>query len=177
MNEPTVWRIVKLDPRGRVVYQWSARLLLHHGPFWLFEAHLVLPASPVFVAGLRLNRGDRVLEAYFQDRWYNIFEVYDGPRGPLKGWYANLARPAQPLPEHRLQFVDLYLDLVVHPKGDLLEVDREEFEALALPEAERRRALQDWEMLKRAFRLGQVHLARGMVPPLGPPAEITNGGG
>ncbi len=167
MRDGETWRIVKRDPMGRVLFQWSARLVLQHSPLWLFEAHLVLPRSPMWVGGLRMENGDRVLEAYFTDRWYNILELYEGSHGPLKGWYANLSRPARRLPDNRLEYVDLHLDLVVHPHGDMVELDREAFEHLDLSPEERRRALQDWERLQRAFRLGYVHLARGMVPPSG----------
>ena len=162
----TRWTIIKLDLRGREVYRWPARLRLQQGPLWLFEATFHLPQGPVQVAGMTFHPGDWMLEAYFTDRWYNVFEVYLGPQGgPLRGWYANLARPPRILPERRLAFVDLALDLVVFPQGEMVEVDREAFESLALDPHERRQALKDWEALKTAFRRGQFYLAKGMVPP------------
>ncbi len=159
------WTIIKLDPRGRERFRWQARLVLRQGPLWLFEAAFQLPQGPVQVAGLPMHPGDRVLEAYFTDRWYNIIEIYQGPHGgPLRGWYANLARPPRFLPGPRLLYVDLALDLVVFPKGEMVEIDREEFEALGLEAKEIQVALADWEDLKRAFAKGQVNLAKGMIP-------------
>ncbi len=159
------WWIRKIDIHGREVYRWRARLVRHEGELWLFEAVMQLPAGPVEVGGLVFHPGDRVLEAYFTQRWYNILELY-GPSGArLRGWYANLARPPVFPGPHELHYVDLALDLVVLPDGRMQEVDRESFEGLPLGEHERRRALRHWEGLRRAFARGQVCLQKGIFPP------------
>ena len=40
------------------------------------------------------KRGDRFVETYYDDRWYNVFAVYDRDDGGLMGWYCNICRPA-----------------------------------------------------------------------------------
>lgn len=88
---------------------------------------------------LELQRGDVMIETYYQDRWYNIFEVHDGSSGRLKGWYCNIARP--PLIEAgQINQEDLALDFVVDPEGVGYVFDREEFEELDLTDSERRQA-------------------------------------
>ena len=41
-----------------------------------------------------LRRGDRFIETYYTDRWYNIFEIHAREDDRLKGWYCNIAKPA-----------------------------------------------------------------------------------
>lgn len=85
--------------------------------------------------GLNLKTGDRFIEWYFNDRWYNVFAIYDGQTEALKGWYCNITRPARIEPEH-IYAEDLALDLIVFPKGDWIVLDRDEFQALGLSELE-----------------------------------------
>ena len=40
------------------------------------------------------KKGDRFVEYYYSDRWYNIFAIYDRDDGQLKGWYCNIGKPA-----------------------------------------------------------------------------------
>lgn len=157
------WTIYKLDYQGRPKYSWKVRLLHRDEAVWLFEGYMELK-RPVRVGGLLFQPGDRVLEAYFPHRWYNVVELYQGKHGPLQGWYANLARPARLAGPYTLVYEDLDLDLVVLIDGTMEEVDREGFEALPLKAPERHRALRDWQVLKQAFAQGEVHLAQRKLP-------------
>ena len=71
--------------------------------------------------------GDRFTEWYFTDRWYNIFEIAS-PDGTLKGWYCNVAEPAE-IGDDAIRCRDLLLDLWVSPTGATLILDEDEFAA------------------------------------------------
>jgi hypothetical protein len=133
----------KLDSNGREVWVYPARLLAR-GTNWVrLEAHFDLGDAEL--PGLILRRGDRMVETYYSDKPYNVFAVFDGARGRLKGWYCNIARPAH-LMAHEVSFEDLALDLLVYPDGTDRVLDEEEFAALDLPADERstaRRALDE----------------------------------
>jgi hypothetical protein len=51
--------------------------------------------SDVPFMGVTLKRGDRFVETFFADRWFNVFEIFDRDDGALKGWYCNIGRPAR----------------------------------------------------------------------------------
>jgi|HigsolmetaAR202D_1030399.scaffolds.fasta_scaffold00809_15 Uncharacterized domain/protein associated with RNAses G and E len=103
--------------------------------------------------------GDRFFEYFYSDRWYTIFRL-ENQAGDLKGWYCNIARPAQ-FEESAINSEDLALDLYVSPDRSRLQVlDEDEFAALGLdesdPEAHR-------ESLAALAEL--QHLARTGAPP------------
>ena len=77
------------------------------------------------------ERDDRLIEHFFADRWYSIFEIHAGTDDRLKGWYCNFSRPAV-FEDDALSAVDLALDLFVFPNGNVLLLDEDEFDALNL---------------------------------------------
>ena len=81
--------------------------------------------------GIWLRKGDRFIETYFTERWYNIFEILDVNNNISKGWYCNIATPAV-IEETTISYNDLALDLMVFPDGRQLVLDEDEFEALNL---------------------------------------------
>jgi len=97
-----------------------------------------------------LKKGDRFVETYYTDRWYNIFEVYDRDDGKLKGWYCNVGRPAV-LTDGAVAYVDLALDLWVSADGKQTVLDEGEFEELALGDPEREKAFTALAELQRLF--------------------------
>ncbi len=76
----------------------------------------------------RFETGDVFIEWFFTDRWYNIFEVRAGASLSLKGWYCNVATPAQVCADH-VDCRDLLLDVWVAPSGEALVLDDSEFAA------------------------------------------------
>jgi predicted RNA-binding protein associated with RNAse of E/G family len=75
--------------------------------------------------------GDVFTEHYWRDRWYSVKEVRDR-RGPLKGWYCDVARPVRLEPEEIVS-EDLYLDLWVSAdRATILRLDEADFETSGL---------------------------------------------
>ncbi len=145
----TIW-VLKRDHQGQEVWRWPTRLLWRWSHGVALEGRFRLPE--VVVGGLLLRRGDRMVEFFYTHRWYNLFAVYDGTSGRLRGWYANIGRPARWENAHTLSYEDLALDLVVLPDGRQVVLDEDEFHALPLSETERRRAQRALAALQRRFR-------------------------
>ena len=100
--------------------------------------------------------GDRFIEWFYTDRWYNIMEVRERS-GVLKGWYCNVTWPAE-ITQDMVSYRDLTLDLWVAPDGSALTLDMDEFEAdISLSVEERSQALAALVELR-------AHLARGEEP-------------
>lgn len=142
----------KLDLAGRETWAYPGRRL-RSGPTWLtLEAHFNNADGDI--NGLRLRRGDRFVETFYADRWYNVFSVFDVETGRHKGWYCNITRPAR-IGSEDVWAEDLALDLVVFPDGSQVVLDRDEFEALPLLPTERRRALEALEELQTLAASGE----------------------
>ena len=75
--------------------------------------------------GVEIVRGDVFTEHYYSDRWFNILHIAS-PDGRPRGWYCNVAMPAE-WNDEGISFVDLYLDLFVHPDGRYTIFDEDEF--------------------------------------------------
>ena len=98
-----------------------------------------------------LRQGDRFVETFYTDRWYNIFEIHDLEDDRIKGWYCNVGCPAVREADDRLSYVDLALDLWVAPDGLQTVLDEAEFIALQLDGETRRAAKAGLEGLKKVF--------------------------
>lgn len=129
--------IHKLDAHGLEVWSYRARLLARGDGWITVEANF--DRQDADLHGLILRRGDRMVEQFFADRWYNVFAIHDGGGTELKGWYCNITRPAHLLPADVFA-EDLALDLLVLPDGSSRILDEDEFEALGLSQLERARA-------------------------------------
>lgn len=138
----------KLDEAGQLVWRYSGRLLEEREGERVLEA--IFDRETVRLGPLELRRGDRMIEHFYSDRWYNIFEIRD-PKEGLRGWYCNIARPAQFTPQAIIQ-EDLALDLVVTLSGKMKLLDQEEFDELPLNPDERRQAEDALDQLKRMIK-------------------------
>lgn len=126
--------IQKLDFNGQVVYAYPGRLLARTPGAVVLEAFFDR-ADRLELGYTVFERGDRFVEYFYADRWYNLFEVYAVGSGALRGWYANLARPAQ-IEDGQVSAVDLALDVWIAPEGEGRILDEAEFAALPLTPAE-----------------------------------------
>jgi uncharacterized protein len=140
--------VLKLDLDGRETWRYTGQVLERSTRHILLEASFNRPDTPFH--GILLRQGDRFIETFFSDRWYNIFEMRDKDDDRLKGWYCNIGCPAD-IQEKVVSYVDLALDLLVYPDGRQLVLDEDEFEALSLEPEIRQKATQGLQELQALF--------------------------
>jgi len=141
--------VIKRNPEGQEVLRYTS-VVLHQEPDSItLEASFSHP--DVQVANTTLRRGDRLVETYYTDRWYNILEIHDRENDHLKGWYCNIAKPAVMEAGNGISYVDLALDLWVAPDGMQTVLDEDEFAALELDPETRSRACAGLEELQKRF--------------------------
>jgi uncharacterized protein len=129
--------IIKQNVQGEETWRYTGRVLEQDDHSILIEANFNRPDTPFH--GMMLGEGDRFVEIYFSDRWYNIFQIHDRNDDSLKGWYCNITRPAV-ITSDRIEYIDLALDLLVFPDGRQLVLDQDEFDELPLDDATRQKA-------------------------------------
>ena len=128
----------KLNLAGEVSVTWSGQVLRRSEHEVVLEA--IFTHSSRDLGYVRMGPGDRFVEHYYTDRWYNVFAIYEAEDGLFKGWYCNITRPAEINDEPggglRVRAVDLALDYFRQPGGREFILDEEEFAALPLNAAE-----------------------------------------
>ena len=124
-------KVQKKNPAGEVTYEYEGVLLSRDGNSITLEALFNREDMPFM--DVVLKKGDRFVEHYYTDRWYNIFAVYDRDDGQIKGWYCNIGKPAV-IDDGVVSYVDLALDLWVSVNGKQTVLDEAEFEKLDLNE-------------------------------------------
>ncbi len=136
MPEPVT--VDKLNLAGEVTVQWTGQVLRRSEHELVLDARFTHRARDL--GYVRLGPGDRFVEHYYSDRWYNVFAIYNAADGVFKGWYCNITRPAEITAEPgggvRVRAVDLALDYFRQPGGQEFILDEDEFAALALGPAE-----------------------------------------
>ncbi|MBN1427958.1 MAG: DUF402 domain-containing protein [Anaerolineae bacterium] len=134
MNPTDPIIVIKTDHAGREVWRYQG-VILERGPH-----HVKLEArfnrDDLTLDYVTLRRGDRFVETFYDDRWYNLFEVRDKADDHIKGWYVNFARPAHII-DGEVRSDDLALDLWIAPDGHKLILDQDEFDALPIDPVER----------------------------------------
>ncbi|MEN6523816.1 MAG: DUF402 domain-containing protein [Anaerolineaceae bacterium] len=141
--------VIKQNSAGREVWRYTGKVLKHSKNAMLIEAHFNRPDLPFH--GIILAEGDRFLEVYFSNRWYNIFEIHDKQTDELKGWYCNVTAPAE-FRDGVIAARDLALDLFVYPDGRQLILDEDEFAHLELTVHEKTQALTALQELQSLFK-------------------------
>ena len=141
--------VIKLNLDRQETWRYTGQVLYRQADMLVIEAYFNRDDMPFH--GVTFAKGDRFVEAYYTDRWYNIFEMYSRDDDHLKGWYCNISRPAEFQPG-RIQYVDLALDLLVYPDGRQLVLDQDEFDALHLPAETQEQALAALQVLRGLFR-------------------------
>ena len=141
-------KVQKKNPKGEITYQYEGILLSRDENSITLEALFDRQDMPFM--DIVLKKGDRFVEHYYSDRWYNVFAVYDRDNGELKGWYCNVGEPAV-IEDRLVSYVDLALDLWVSANGKQTVLDEDEFEKLDLNEELGAGALSGLNELKRLF--------------------------
>ena len=142
-------KVQKKNPAGEVTYEYEGVLLSRDGNSITLEALFNREDMPFM--DVVLKKGDRFVEHYYTDRWYNIFAVYDRDDGQIKGWYCNIGKPAV-IDDGVVSYVDLALDLWVSVNGKQTVLDEDEFEKLDLNEELSAGALNGLNELKLLFK-------------------------
>jgi uncharacterized protein len=147
--QPQEILVSKLNPQGQETWHYTGQLLERGAQFVRLEARFNRDDTPFH--GIVLRRGDRFVETYYSDRWYNIYEIHDVQTDELKGWYCNVARPAE-ISDGLVVYIDLALDLWVYPDGRQLVLDEEEFAELDLGMEETQAARTAMRELQELFQ-------------------------
>ena len=145
--------VIKQDPQGNETWRYSGDVIDRRDNQIIIEA--LFDRDDINFNGMWLCKGDRFLETYYADRWYNIFEIHDRDDDRLKGWYCNIALPAEILEEF-ISYKDLALDLLVFPDGRQYVLDEDEFAELQLQPEIRLRALDALGVLQNYFRMMEI---------------------
>ncbi len=135
----------KMDANGNETWRYAGEVLRTDAASITLVA--TFDREDRSLGGIELQRGDRFVETFYSDRWYNVFRIHNSQDNNLKGWYCNVTRPAQIEPGH-IYTDDLALDLVVLPNGEYQVLDEDEFEALQLSADEREVAIKALEELQ-----------------------------
>ena len=131
--------VVKQNPLGEAKIQYAGEVVERLANGVIISAHWRHAAKDLGYT--RFEPGDRFIEYYYTDRWFNIFDISTS-HGLRKGWYCNVAEPAKIFDDH-IEQIDLLLDVWVNPEGKPLILDQEEFDAdPSLSEEQRKGARQ-----------------------------------
>jgi len=122
--------VKKLNPAGQETWRVTGRVLERRTNCLVLEAEFNRDDLPFHEIVLR--RGDRFVETFYTDRWYNVFAIHDRDDDRLKGWYCNISHPAE-IGDGVVSYIDLALDLLVYPDGQQLVLDKDEFNAFTIP--------------------------------------------
>ena len=119
--------ITKLDHAGRGLLTYTGELVQASADEVIVRCVWTMP-QPVTVGFLTFAAQDILLEHFYRNEWFNIFQLYTSD-GHLKGWYCNLAEPVT-LTDSLIRWRDLALDLIISPDREEQVMDEDEFEAL-----------------------------------------------
>ena len=150
---PTI-SVLKLDLAGSMMRRYDGTLVRRDDHSVVLEAPFVIDVDEYLLLDVVLKRGDRFVETYYDDRYYNVYEIFDRDDGRLKGWYCNLSRPAK-IALNTVSWVDLALDLWAWPDGRTEILDQDEFDLLALDAEERAQVGSTVLHLQHEFSLGR----------------------
>jgi hypothetical protein len=140
--------VIKQDANGIETWRYEGKELPRDKNIVKVEA--LFNRDDTSLLDIVIKRNDRFLEAFFNDRWYNIFEIRDRDDNSLKGWYCDICKPAV-ITDHQISYADLALDLWVFPDGRKQVLDEDQFNHLDLDDKLRNHALVSLQDLKDNF--------------------------
>lgn len=142
-------KVQKKNPEGDVLVEYEGDEIERDENSITLEALFTRDDMPFM--DVVFKKGDRFVEYYYSDRWYNIFAIYDRDNGQVKGWYCNVGMPAV-IEDEVVSYVDLALDLWVSADGKQTVLDEDEFEELHLDAESSASALDGLAKLKELFK-------------------------
>ena len=144
-------QIIKRNHNGVQKITYQARVLEETADFVCVEAFFQLDA--VDIGHMIFRKNDRMVEWFFKDQYFNVFQVEDGNTRRIKGWYCNFTRPAEFAPDS-IAADDLALDVFVSLTGEISLLDEDEFSSLQLSNDEQAAVQQAINTLKYMVKAG-----------------------
>ncbi|MBZ0308550.1 MAG: DUF402 domain-containing protein [Anaerolineae bacterium] len=136
--------VYKFNEQGKHIWHYTGRVLFRDVLTIQLEAFFNRKdyTTPYHT----FREGDRMVEWFYSQRWYNIFQMHDVDDDHLKGWYCNITRPAR-FEDYQIYTEDLALDVFIYPDGHSMVLDEEEFASLEIDNETRHSALQGLQEL------------------------------
>jgi len=141
-------KVQKKNLSGQVTVEYEGVVLQRDENSVIIEALFTREDMPFM--DVIFKHGDRFVEYFYTDRWYNIFTIHDRDNGKVKGWYCNIGKPSE-IEDDVVSYVDLALDLWVAANGKQTVLDEDEFAELDLSAELSAAALKGLEDLKKLF--------------------------
>lgn len=141
--------VLKLNTENQVTWRYQGQVIDEQPDRLTLEAYF--DRDDVEFHGIWLRKGDRFVETYFTNRWYNIFEIHARDDDTLRGWYCNVGSPAQ-IEGATLSYIDLALDLLVYPDHRQVVLDEDEFEHLDISPQVKQQAIDALAALQEQFK-------------------------
>jgi uncharacterized protein len=142
-------KIQKKKLNGEVAFQYDGEVIAREGSAITLEAFF--GRDDMAFMNVTLKRGDRFVETFYTDRWYNIFEIFDRDDHDFKGWYCNIGKPAI-IEDDVISYVDLALDLWVAPDGAQTVLDEDELSDLNLDDQLKQKVYAGLDELRTLFK-------------------------
>ena len=114
----------KLNSLGEIKIQYQGEILEDSADRIIIQAFWKQPLKDL--GYICFEPGDRFIEYYYTNRWFNIFDIADA-NNERKGWYCNITEPAD-IHDDQIMQKDLLLDVWVDQWGSPLLLDEDEFE-------------------------------------------------
>jgi len=116
--------VVSYKYDGSIARTWPATIRVINGSLIIVHGTFSNTIEHPFLG--KIAAGTSSLEYFWTDRLYNIFELSE-PSGRFRGFYCNLALPAQ-FDGTTLSYVDLDIDIAVAPDSSIRILDEDEFD-------------------------------------------------
>jgi uncharacterized protein len=142
-------KIQKKNLNGDVVFQYDGDVVGREDNAIILEAFF--GRDDMSFMNVTLKRGDRFVETFYTDRWFNIFEIFDRDDKSFKGWYCNIGKPAV-IEGELVSYIDLALDLWVAPDGTQTVLDEDELIELNLDDLLKQKVYAGLDELRRVFK-------------------------
>ena len=120
----TIITVNKLNSLGEIKIQYQGEVIERLADEIIIQAYWEHPLKDLGYTCF--EPGDRFIEYYYTHRWFNIFDISNSSN-ERKGWYCNIAEPAD-IHDDQIKQKDLLLDIWVDPWGSPLLLDEDEFE-------------------------------------------------
>lgn len=141
-------KIIKKNHKDEIVWEYEGKLISREKNSVTVEALFNRDDLPF--QEIVLKRNDRFVETFYSDAWFNIFEIYDRDDEKLKGWYCNVAKPAE-ITDDEVAYSDLILDLWISANGKQTVLDEDELEELNIDDELKKKIYIGLDELKKYF--------------------------